>query len=179
MSEAFLLDQDTEAYQAEFDAVAEERRIRALILATCRDVFSSYGWGEMFTEDVEVLLAYIEMRQKGESHNIAKMCATGRTPALMTDAVWKEGQAQQPPVRRRGVHRRGVPPGGPAQRGRHHRQGVRLQLADYFGDPRAWVSSRAEMRQVILDRGWSSEGAVNVKGRPATSTRRTSRSTRP
>jgi hypothetical protein len=40
-------------------------------------------------------------------------------------------------------------------------------LANYLGDPRAWVSGRDDVRRVLEERGWSSQGAVNVKGREA------------
>ena len=38
------------------------------------------------------------------------------------------------------------------------------ELAAYPGDPRAWVDSQGEMRRVIEERGWSSDGDLKVKG---------------
>lgn len=38
-------------------------------------------------------------------------------------------------------------------------------LAAYPGDPRAWVSGRGDAKRLLEERGWSSEGAVNVKAR--------------
>ena len=39
------------------------------------------------------------------------------------------------------------------------------QLAKYPGDPKAWVSCRGDVQQVCEERGWGSEGNVNVKMR--------------
>ncbi len=36
-------------------------------------------------------------------------------------------------------------------------------LAEYPGDPKAWVDGRGDVRRVLEDRGWNSRGAVNVK----------------
>lgn len=38
------------------------------------------------------------------------------------------------------------------------------ELAAYPGDPRAWVSSRGEMKQLLEERGWSADGDIKVKG---------------
>jgi hypothetical protein len=40
------------------------------------------------------------------------------------------------------------------------------QLARYPGDPEAWVSSRGDVQKVLEERGWGSDGSVNVKNRP-------------
>lgn len=40
-------------------------------------------------------------------------------------------------------------------------------LAEYPGDPRAWVSGRGDVQKVAEERGWGVEGAVNVKRQPA------------
>lgn len=39
------------------------------------------------------------------------------------------------------------------------------QLADSLGDPKAWVNSRAEVKRVCEQRGYSCDGAVKVKAR--------------
>jgi len=36
------------------------------------------------------------------------------------------------------------------------------QLAKFPGDPQAWVSGRGDIQRVLEERGWGSEGAVNV-----------------
>lgn len=38
-------------------------------------------------------------------------------------------------------------------------------LAEYPGDPKAWVSGRGDVQKVVEERGWSCRGLVNVKGR--------------
>lgn len=40
------------------------------------------------------------------------------------------------------------------------------QLARFPGDPEAWVSSRGDVQKVLEDRGWGSDGLVNVKAKP-------------
>lgn len=39
------------------------------------------------------------------------------------------------------------------------------EIADYPGDPRAWVESADDIRRVCEERGWSASGDVTVKGR--------------
>ena len=39
------------------------------------------------------------------------------------------------------------------------------QLANYPGDPEAWVSGRGDVKRVLEKRGWGSEGAVSTKVR--------------
>jgi putative FmdB family regulatory protein len=36
------------------------------------------------------------------------------------------------------------------------------QLANYPGDPRAWIGSDSDLRQVLEERGWGSKGKVKV-----------------
>lgn len=38
-------------------------------------------------------------------------------------------------------------------------------LAEYPGDPRAWVDGRGDVQRVVEERGWQCSGAVNVKAR--------------
>lgn len=40
------------------------------------------------------------------------------------------------------------------------------QLARFPGDPQAWISSRGDVQKVLEERGWGSDGLVNVKARP-------------
>ena len=40
-------------------------------------------------------------------------------------------------------------------------------LAEYPGDPRAWVSGRSDVQKVCEERGWGCKGAVTVKGEKA------------
>lgn len=37
-------------------------------------------------------------------------------------------------------------------------------LADYPGDPEAWVADASDIRRVVEERGWTCRGAVNVQG---------------
>jgi hypothetical protein len=38
------------------------------------------------------------------------------------------------------------------------------QLAEYPGDPRAWVDGRGDVQRVCEERGWGCGGSVNVQG---------------
>lgn len=38
-------------------------------------------------------------------------------------------------------------------------------LAEYPGDPRAWVADSSDIRQVLEERGWGSRGDIEVKAR--------------
>lgn len=38
-------------------------------------------------------------------------------------------------------------------------------IAEFPGDPRAWVDGRGDVQKVIEERGWQCSGAVNVKAR--------------
>ena len=40
------------------------------------------------------------------------------------------------------------------------------QLARYPGDPQAWVAGRGDVQKLCEQRGWGSDGLVNVKERP-------------
>jgi hypothetical protein len=113
------------------------------------------------SDNPQVQAAYEAMREAGESHNIAEVCALRQTPALQTDTTFlanrpdpfggDEGYAKRA-VANSQAH--GVTPGGRTYLG---------SLARFEGDPEAWVTSKADVRDVCRRRGWGCEGAVNVK----------------
>ncbi len=110
---------------------------------------------------------YLTMRLKGESHNIAKICATRKSPALNTDTTFLSG------------HVNGSQFAGCPDVGRHHKAvaeaaGINTAgavymggLARYSGDPEAWVSSKGDVARICTERGWGVEGAVTVQRREA------------
>jgi hypothetical protein len=108
---------------------------------------------------------YEELRRRGESHNIAKMCVLRKTPALLTDDVFLAG-------RRNHAQFANNPVLGQRYKAVAESEGLDIVgktyvsgLAAYPGDPRAWVRDRGEAKRLLEERGWGSEGAVNVKVR--------------
>jgi hypothetical protein len=135
---------------AEIDAL--ERRCESD--PTLVRIYSQHYGFDIISDDPGVQSFYLQMRMNGESHNIARMCALRESPRLMTDSVFNEGhvngrQFQENPFL--GHHyRRIAEQAGVSTAGRHYVSG----LADFKGDPRAWVSSRAEMKSLLVERGW-------------------------
>jgi hypothetical protein len=93
-----------------------------------------------------------------------EMVATGIAPGCMTDDVFLAGLGCN-----------GSQFDGQERVGDEYKQiakeaGVSVQgkvymgsLAEYPGDPKAWISSRADAERVCTERGWGCRGAVNVK----------------
>lgn len=104
---------------------------------------------------------YEEMRARGESHRLAEMLATRVTPGLMTDSVFLSGHCNGNQFERTAVlgdyYRRVAEQAGQSTRGKVYLSG----LAEYPGDPKAWVAGRGDVRRVLDERGWGAEGAVN------------------
>jgi len=111
--------------------------------------------------------AYEESRELGESHAIAEMCAFRKGPSLETDTTFSRGFGHDPfgghvnPLAKKRYL-------AEAKRARINTSGKRYMsgLAAYPGDPKAWVSSKSDVRKVCEERGWGCEGAVNVAARP-------------
>jgi hypothetical protein len=92
---------------------------------------------------------YFIMRLEGQSHNMAEMLATRSFPGVKTDSVFNEGrfsgsdQFAQCPAKgtwlRAQAEAAGVNPAG-----KYYLSG----LADFPGDPTAWVSDRGDVLRV-------------------------------
>jgi hypothetical protein len=113
------------------------------------------------SDDPRIQSAYEAMREAGESHNIAELCALRQTPALQTDTTFlanrKDPFGGDENYAKRAVancEAHGVTPGGRTYLG---------SLARFEGDPEAWVTSKADVRDICRRRGWGCEGAVEVK----------------
>ena len=107
---------------------------------------------------------YLAMRGQGESHNIAMMCSTGRTPAISTDSTFMEG-------RWNGAQFAGCPQLGQYYQSRADQAGVSTTgkayisgLAKFPGDPRAWVSGKSDVREIARERNYTIHGCVEHKG---------------
>lgn len=114
---------------------------------------------------IEVQKAYLEMRDNGVDHKLAEMLALRSPPMSNTDREFWHGkcngnQFEQTPwvgdAYRRQAEDCGVDPTGKV---------YISQLADYPGDPRAWVDGRGDVQRICEERGWGSTGSVNVKAR--------------
>lgn len=110
----------------------------------------------------EVQRAYEEMRSRGVSHTLAEMLALRQPPMSNTDREFLEGHCC-------GNQFEKVPWLGDYYKKIAERAGVNVtgkvyksSLAAYPGDPRAWVSSRDDVRRICEERGWGCEGAVRV-----------------
>lgn len=104
---------------------------------------------------------YIAMRLDGTAHGLAEMLALGAPPMANTDREFLEGHCN-------GNQFEKTPELGNyyAKVASRHGQNVKGKiylsgLAEFPGDPRAWVSDRNEVTKVLAERGWGAEGAVN------------------
>jgi hypothetical protein len=111
----------------------------------------------------EIQGAYEEMRTRGLSHNLAEMFALRMAPTLVTDSTFLAGHCN-------GNQFEKTPGVGDRYRKEAEAAGVDVtgkvylsQLAEYPGDPRAWVSGRGDVRRVCEERGWGCAGDVSVK----------------
>lgn len=115
--------------------------------------------------DEETKARYEAMIAAGESPRMAEVLASRSFPGVRTDSTFNRGRCN-------GNQFEKTPWLGDHYRSVAESHGVNVvgkqylhQLADFPGDPRAWVSSRAEVEKVCLERGYSCQGAVDVKPR--------------
>jgi hypothetical protein len=105
--------------------------------------------------------AYERMRRDGQSHNMAEMLACRSVPGIRTDSTFMRDanarSAHVPLSARKAAKKAGVSTDGKV---------FMTQLADSPNDPKAWVSGKGDIKRICETRGWSCEGAVNVKGAP-------------
>jgi hypothetical protein len=118
----------------------------------------------VISEIEEIQSAYVVMRKAGESHNIAEILAMRITPGLRgTERMFFEGHCNGNQFAmdsnagkkfKRAAKRAGVDTTGAVYVG---------GLADYPGDPKAWVKDTSDIKRVLKERNWSARGAVNHK----------------
>lgn len=107
---------------------------------------------------------YRECIANGCSPQGAEMLASHQAPSIETDSTFMAGQWNQFGENQNQMNcgrtlakecrKRGGDPNGKVYLG---------QLADFPGDPSAWVESRADVKRVCKKKGLGCEGAVNVK----------------
>ena len=98
----------------------------------------------------------------GTSPALAEMFATGRGPRIgMTDSIFWSGRWEEDSAALR--HKRAAAKkAGVSTTGKFYMN----QLADYPGDPKAWVSDRHDAQKICEERGWGAQGAVKAKATP-------------
>jgi hypothetical protein len=108
--------------------------------------------------------AYVRSRQ-ADADRLKEMFETGQTPCIQTEdtrfsGFTKVGGAQfGDNDQLRNFYLGEAKKAGVDVTGKQYFS----QLADRPGDPRAWVDSTGDMRRLIEERGWSSDGDVKVK----------------
>lgn len=120
-------------------------------------------WAEGPLVNEEQMRHYFKCRKNGCSHKLAEMLAIGQPPGSNTDKEFLEG-------RENGRQFQDTPELGDhyARVARAHGQSTTGKvylsgLAEFPGDPRAWVSGRGDVQRVVEERGWGCEGAVHIK----------------
>lgn len=116
------------------------------------------------SDDPAVQARYVEMRRNGESHNMAEMLATRSFPGFSTDDTfmrgWKTGEqfADNPALGN--YYRQVAESQGCSTQGKAYISG----LAEYPGDPRAWVGGKSDVLAVARERNLNVEGLVSHRG---------------
>lgn len=127
------------------------------------DPTMTLGWiadQPTISRDFAVLVAYWTMRFRGEGHKFAEMMATRSFPRLNTDATFNRGRcngnqfADKPGL---GDYYRGMAEAaGVATTGKHYCSG----LADFPGDPTAWIADRHDVLRIAKAKGYRVRGDV-------------------
>jgi len=117
--------------------------------------------------DISYLLHYIQCREGGCGSKLADMLASRQPPMSNTDREFLEGHCCGNQFDYPGGHEI-----GDALRQQAQAAGVNTTgkvylggLAAFPGDPKAWISDRYDVKRVLIERGWGSQGAVNVAPR--------------
>lgn len=105
---------------------------------------------------------YRQLIEAGESPKMADLLAARRAPLSVTDReflagrLWKDQFENQPWVGR--YYRKIAEAHGVSTVGKVYIS----QMADFPGDPRAWVDSRGDIQRWCEERGYGCTGIVNV-----------------
>jgi hypothetical protein len=146
--------------------VAARRKARRLVpLRPFRDDETiTFGWivcEPPVSDDFETLVRYWAMRLDGQSHRFAEMMATRSFPAVKTDATFNRGRCngnQFEDTPGLGDYYKGMAEAaGVSTTGKHYCSG----LADFPGDPTAWISDRGDVLRIARAKGYRVSGDVN------------------
>ncbi len=140
-----------------------KRRVAILLLRDHPGQGLAYCADHTVSDNNEVQYHYLKCRAEGTSHMLAEMFAHQQPPMSNTDREFLEGrggcydQFQGSP---QGEYYRQVAESeGFNPQGKVYLSG----LANYPGDPRAWVSGRGDVQRVCEERGFDADGAVRVR----------------
>lgn len=124
---------------------------------------------ETISDDPSIQKAFEEMRRNGESFNVASMLAYQRPPRANDDTTWLTSQSAsiggafldgKPEMVQR-AYTEPAKAAGVSIKGSVYVPG----LAEFPGDPNAWVKNVSEVKNKVEAKGWGCQGAVNVKAR--------------
>src|SRR5262249_30874220 len=111
-----------------------------------------------------VLSLYRECRGNGMGHRAAVMHALGEPPMTNTDREFLHGHCNGNQFEKKehiGDYYKSVADAhGVDVKGAVYLSG----LAEFPGDPKAWVRGRGDVQKVCEERGWNCNGMVEVKG---------------
>lgn len=120
----------------------------------------------LVSQDPEIQYRYENMRLAGESHNISDMLAHRKFAAVKSDAVFNEGKFSGDSGKI-----------GPEQKWLQEQaklQGISTNgkwycrgLADFPGDPTAWVDGRGDVMRIAAEKNMTVHGYVEHKGHEA------------
>ena len=117
----------------------------------------------IISSDPRIQEEYRLLRLQGTSHNLAAMFALQAPPQSKSDREFLMAHsnqfADQPRIGDM-YAKKSAECGFTDVKGKVYLR----SLAEFPGDPRAWVSGRGDVKKVCEERGWSCEGDVQVKG---------------
>jgi hypothetical protein len=110
---------------------------------------------------------YEQCVARGTSHQLAEMFALGQPPQSKTDKEFLSNWGAN------GSQFEDNPEQGDFYAAEARRQGIDITgavylsgLANFPGDPRAWVRGRGDAKKLCEERGWGCSGDVNVRPAP-------------
>ena len=116
------------------------------------------------SDNPEVQAHYESMIAAGESHNIAKMCATRIVPSTVTDREFNVGRHNNNQFENcpglGNYYKRLAEKAGVSVNGKYYVHG----LGDYPGDPKAWCSGRGDVLARAKEKNLKLDGLVSYKG---------------
>jgi hypothetical protein len=114
----------------------------------------------MDAREKDYFSAYVECRNNGCNDKLADMLASQTPPGGISDCVFMSDKWDGgiPDLKTRLRYKKEAEKAGVHAEGRQYVSG----LAQYPGDPSAWVDGTAEIKQKCEARGWNATGAVSV-----------------
>lgn len=117
----------------------------------------------IISDDPQIQQDYVKSRKSGASHKLAEMLALQIAPGLQTDTRFQSGHVNHNQFAHDPVY-------GAMALENARKAGVSVegavyheQLAQFPGDPQAWVRTRGDVLKICQERGRTVTGAVNYK----------------